>query len=157
MRLSEYLTFTHNHILENVKFADQKATAIIALDLAVFAGIFGLDGEVRGGALLGLAFLSLGIAVAGYVIWPRRHWITKKTEYSGLGTLSLPGKIAEFDVGAYHQLVTDDSADLYSELTTLVSVMSKIYQEKYRLLSNAMVCSLLGSIFSGVWAVSTVV
>ena len=131
-----YLLSTHQHVHENIRFADQKALAIFVLNTSLIAGLYGIG--ILKPAKSGLAvfciitFILLAIAVllSMAVMWPRGFEIRIKR---GKG-LADPLRIAlwENDEKGYIGRVSAiDDNELIEEISYLVLDRSKINDAKY--------------------------
>lgn len=153
MTPEDYLLHTHTHVLENIKLADQKATAFIAIDSAIIAALFGAKLLILNPADIWLTWLSvmtfvlLGAAVAlgGFVIWPRGEKIADRADG---GDLAVPSKIARLHKTPVElaSAVSDATtkSELKTQLAALVLVRSRINDKKYFWLKGSVVLSALG-------------
>lgn len=140
------------HIHENIKFADQKATAFITINSALLGVIqtfvpLRLDHPVTTafGALAGL-FLALGIAFSVWTIKPRG----KQNEERGAGVIDSV-RIAQQPLDTYLARIRAISdTDLLDELRTFIYDRAVIDREKYKALALALPLSAVG------WALSLV-
>lgn len=153
MTPEDYLLHTHTHVLENIKLADQKATAFIAIDSAIISALFGAKLLILNPSDIWLTLLSIttfvllgcAIAVGGFVIWPR---VEKIADRADGGNLAFPSKITRL-----HKTPVDlaqevskaiMNSELQNELAALVLVRARINNEKYVWLERCVVLSAFG-------------
>lgn len=139
------LLMNQQQIHENIKFADQKAAAITALNTALMGGIFGLAAPAQPGLtqllLPALALLVLGIVTSVCVLWPRGGVGRRR----GRGLIDA-GRIAQFSDASAFVAACRGAADgaLLDEARTFVFDRATIDRRKYRWLRVSLVLSGIG-------------
>lgn len=164
----DYLVQTHLHVLENIKLADQKATAFVAIDSAVMAALYGgklflVDPSTPVLTSLSLAtfvLLALGVSLGCLVLWPRGETIAHQAPG---GDLAIPSKIPDEHStpekyrAAVIKAASDDPLEplesLTGQLASLTLVRCKINDIKYGYLRRAIVASGLGFALTAVFVV----
>jgi Family of unknown function (DUF5706) len=162
MTADDFLVSTHAHIHENVKFADAKAIAFIAINSGVVASLFSnkmlfLRGQPVAMVLLSSAafgLLAAGVVLSTLVIWPRG--LDVETGIDG-GKLTMPSKIAaHLGVQDYADAVRNAAPnDLTNDLAALVLARARINQRKFLLLRWAIIISLVGLLVAGAFVAVT--
>ena len=141
------LLANHQHIHENIKFADQKAVILITINSGLLSIIFSIFNEKSFLISFGIivcVVLILAIGFAVYVIWPRRGWIFRKYQKLGPGVVD-PDRIRRYSVDEYTLAcaqITDE--DLLKQLREFVYVRSTVNSRKYRFLEIAIYISTIG-------------
>ncbi|BFM09681.1 Pycsar system effector family protein [Halioxenophilus aromaticivorans] len=149
-KVSAYLA-VHGSIYENIRFADTKATAITAVNLAVVGGLYSLD------IFNNLAIVSFSIACAAFfalalsiifsmcVIRPRGN----TTANTAVGQLTDPNKIKAISYESFRKRMEQaNEYEIINHIGILIYDRSVTNDRKYRWLS----CQILSS-FAG-WALS---
>ena len=162
MSPEDYLVQTHLHVLEDIKLADQKATAFVAIDSAIMAALYGAklfiydpsNPLLTALSLATFALLALGVSLGCFVLWPRGETIAHRT--SG-GELAIPSKIRKHvDSNEYCAEVikaTTTPGALAEQLASITWVRSEIGGKKYKYLKLSVVASGLGFALTAVFVV----
>jgi hypothetical protein len=149
----EHVVQTLLHLLENIKLADQKATAFVAINSGIIAAIYAgkllvFDGNkpyLTGLCIATLALLGLGLLLSGLVIWPRGEKMARKV--AG-GDLSFPIKIGKTfpdNPNAYRDAVAAAGTQgLIDNWYSLIVSRSEVNNIKYGYLRWAILSSALG-------------
>jgi hypothetical protein len=163
MNADEFLVAVHAHTHENIRFADAKALAFIAINSGVIAGLFGkdmllLEFTTPHGAfesvmsLLTFGFLAVGVVFCAAVVWPRG--IAIEDGIDG-GKLTIPSKIASthLTAGDYAKCVDVAASEgkLTHDLAALLFARAKVNQKKFSLLRTAIVLSAVGLVLAGLF------
>lgn len=151
----ELLLMSQQQIHENIKFADQKAAAVIGASGALMALIFPLiEQKVPFALALGLPtclMLALGIGLAFLVVKPRGDLNRRH----GPGVID-SARIAQYSLPQFHERLTAMSNEaLLAELRTFIYDRAHIDQRKYRYLRWSLRVSAaawLASLLFAVWA-----
>jgi hypothetical protein len=149
---NEHVVQTHLHLLENIKLADQKATAFVAINSGIIAAIYAgkllvFDGNkpyLTGLCIATLALLGLGLLLAGLVIWPRGERMARL--FAG-GQLAIPTKISgQFKTTeAYRDAVAAaGQQELIENWCALIVTRSQVNDIKYGYLKWSILVSALG-------------
>jgi hypothetical protein len=150
------LLANHQHVHENIKFADQKAGFFVTLDGALCAFVYSLakppDTTLCSLSLILCFVLAVGIGLGIFVVWPRGSTNRKR----GPGVVDADrayqfGSEREF-VGRCAS-ITDE--ELLTETRTFLYDRSKINRLKYRYLRLAISVSAVGwfgSLVLAAWA-----
>ena len=152
MNENDHVVQTHLHLLENIKLADQKATAFVAINSGVIAAVYAgkllvfdpNKAYLTGLCIATLSLLGLGLLLSGLVIWPRGEKMSRK--FKG-GTLSVPTKINQkFNTAeSYRQEIKTVGPDgLLENWCALIVSRSQINDIKYGYLKWAIISSALG-------------
>jgi hypothetical protein len=140
----ELLLMNHQHIHENIKFADQKASAIIAANGALLALSYSLiQPSVKFTLFMGFfvcLVLAISIAIAFLVIKPRSH-IKKQENFS----IFDPKCIARYKLEDYQNRMNEISTkDLLVELRKFIYDRACIDNQKYIFLRLSLFVSAIG-------------
>jgi hypothetical protein len=151
----ELLLLGQQHIHENIKFADQKAGAIIGINMALLSAIYALIDQSRPftipfGGYVALV-LAAAIAVAVGVIWPRGSISRAR----GPGVVDA-GRISRYlTLEAYLARASSiPTAALISELRTFIYDRACIDAKKYSFLRVSLLLSSVGWSLAFVFVVS---
>jgi hypothetical protein len=162
MIAEDYLLHTHTHILENIKLADQKATAFIAIDSAIIAALFGAkllilnpaDPWITWLSIASFTLLGVAVVLGGFVIWPRGEKIADRAEG---GDLAVPSKISRLHKSPTELAAAVNSAaanaTLTDQLAALVLVRSQINDKKYFWLKGSIIVSALGMVSAATFVI----
>lgn len=150
----ELLLINHQQIHENIKFADQKASAIIAANSALLALSYSLiQPSIKFTLFAGFFVcfvLAVSIAIAFLVIKPR----------GGLNNQKNPGvfdpkRIARYSLEDYQQRMSEISTtELLNELGVFIYDRACIDNQKYFFLRLSLIISAIAWILSLFFAVS---
>lgn len=147
------LLMNHQHIHENIKFADQKASALIVTDGALLTLSYSLiQPSVQFTIISGFfvcLILAIGIAIAFLVIKPRGG---SKEKDPGIFD---PKRIAKYTLEDYQSRMSDIStAELLIELRTFIYDRACIDNQKYNFLRFSLLVSVIGWALSLIFAAS---
>ncbi len=149
-KVNSFLTI-HQGIYDNLKFADSKAIAISAINIAIIGGLNALSVFDRTKfelfTLALLAFLALTIAIASsvWVLYPRGS----RTQNKVKGRLCDPMKIVEISLDEFNKNIQDCTEEVVlNELAILIYDRSISNQKKYFWLNLEIRFSLIGWAFS---------
>lgn len=149
-----FLMQQHAHVLDSIKFADQKATGIAAISTGLIYCLLGVvlkdvpHGEWvwRGPALFVATVLLGGFLLAVLVLFPQAHRFDPTT--CG-GKLALPQYIATMGRDEFaKQVAALTSHELTEHLVTLVHQRCLIREVKYKYLKKAFFVSGAGYVFA---------
>jgi len=141
----ELLLLNHQQIHENIKFADQKAGAVIAADTAVLALTYSQIEPAKLSHLFILGvlvclILSIAIGLAFFVVRPRGE----KNREIGAGFVDSI-RISLYSHDQFQAKLSQlDLGDLLGEVQTLVYDRAHIDQRKYFYLRVSLIVSLVG-------------
>ena len=148
----ELLFIQHQHVHENIKLADQKASAIIAANGALLALSYSLiQPSVKFTLFVGLVVcfvLVLSIAMAFLVIKPRGE--SNKNKFPSIFD---PKQIAQYSLNDYQKRSSEISTEeLLKDLRVFIYNRSCIDSEKYIFLRLSLIISAVGWILSLLFA-----
>lgn len=151
---ADLLLMNHQHIHENIKLADQKATGLVVANGAILTLIYPLIGQSPAQFFLwsGLFVCLLTAAATGasfLVAYPRGD---KASEVLYHGVID-PKRIALFKQRAYQDKVASiESEDLIRELSEFIHDRALIDKKKYAILRGAFRLSALSWILALLYA-----
>ena len=137
------LLANHQHIHENIKFADQKAMVFIALNTGLLGIIYPiLENQSLAVKIIGLGICSVllvGIGMGVFVIRPRGG-----TMCHDVGVID-PNRISRFELNDYlNRAEGISSQELLVEIRTFIYERAKTNVKKYKIISRQMLISMLG-------------
>lgn len=140
---------------ENIKFADTKAASLVALNLAIIAGIHALDVFCKNDlflfvlACITFCVLAISIICSVKVLFPRGS----NTEVSGKPSLCDFNKIADLEsYEAYKRnVINSDDYELLEDIVLFIYDRSKINKIKYKWLKLEIIFGVLG------WSLSFII
>jgi hypothetical protein len=140
----ELLLLNHQQIHENIKFADQKASALIAANGALLALTYSLiDQKVPFSLSIGFPLcllLAVAIGLSFWVVKPRGERNRKR----GPGVVDSI-RICLYSLEAYKARLSDISTDeLLDELRTFIHDRAWIDARKYLFLRRSLIASAIG-------------
>ncbi len=151
MSPEDYLAQTHVHVVENIKLADQKATAFVVIDSAVLGALYGAKllipvtscPVIMILSLTTFGLLALGVVLACRVLWPEGEKMAHRVPG---GELAIPSKIygQHASPESYRDAVVAAQGNLTAQLASLTWVRCKTNDVKYWYLRQAIRASVLG-------------
>lgn len=147
-----YLGETQSHIHENIKFADQKATAFFAINSTVLASLFSADLfiyqnhsiELQVFSAITFAVLASAIFLASMVLKPRGVEMHREVEN---GECAIPEKIAAQTLSDFKERFHPNDSELeqkiVADMCSLVHVRSRVNDKKYEWLKRSIKMSFL--------------
>lgn len=150
----ELLLINHQHIHENIKFADQKASAIIATNGALLALSYSLiQPSAKFTLFVGFFVcfvLAVSIAMAFLVIKPRGG--VNKEKNPGIFD---PKRIAKYKLEDYQKRMSEiTTTELLIELRAFIYDRACIDNQKYAFLRLSIIASAIGWVLSLLFAAS---
>jgi hypothetical protein len=149
----QFLLMNHQHIHENIKFADQKASALIAVNSGLLALTYSLiQSKIKTTIFLGFTvsfFLAIAIAFSFWVIKPRGG-LSKDKDFGVID----PKRIAKYKLEEYLNAMNQLSIEEFMiELKIFIYDRAFIDEQKYYFLKFALIFSFMGWILNLLFAI----